>query len=526
MDTSNDLQALASDLEKALTGLIKLIKALSFYPADHPSLEAAAQEANNDFAPLLKHHHTRPYHVTKAGFNVDGTPLAPTNKNLEKLAQKLVERRVRHLLLLPNLSNFELLVFAEEIAKPAEELLSAGGIEKRLQERRIKAIWVNETDLETVQRETNIDLKQAVEHLAKPPLTDESPEPPPPEQADRIAMMRDLLEQLKEPQDNQTYQEIISQVQSLAYAFFNATGISGLLAVFNLLESHRKDSTRDYAQRLAAETLTDYLLTEANCKTLVDGIGDKQLKASQHRALVRLTVSLGVKIAPQLLKRLYAERDAIIRRHYTEILAHMGEDIFDLLKVDLQNTTWHVVRNAVTVLGKTRLEAALPLLSKVIQHPEVRVRRAVIRALSAIGSGSCIPLLVRLTQDKNAELHQPAIMALGALKNPKAIPPLVSLLKRIDPLGKRTELKTEVIHALAATKSPKAIIPLLKQAKRLNPLQSKTIETLRAEAILAIGQVGNSQLIPVLERLPRQEKDPVSRALKHATSQLRKQHAG
>lgn len=531
MDFANDLHPLGNDLEKALTGLVKLIKALSFYPADHPSLAATAEEVCNDFQPLLKHHDPRPYHITKEGFKLDAEPLAPKNRNLAALALKLVERRVRHLLFLPELTNYELTIFAEELSKPAAQLLAEGGLEKRLADRQIQSIWINETNLEEILNKINPDTTPPSSAPAasfdqdqeQPASAEAIPLAPPVPQQNPNDQMRDLLEQLKNPQDDQTYQRLLHQVQQLAFRFFNETGIIGHLAVFSLLENHRKDSSRENSQQQAAEALIDQLLTEVTSKTLVDAVADQNLKASQHRALVRLMIGLGSKVSPQLLKRLYVERDAIIRRHYSDILAHMGDSTFELLKNDLQSETWHVVRNVVTILGKTRLEAAIPLLSQVIDHPEVRVRRTVIRALSAIGGTAVIPLLLRLTKDADEELHQPAIMTLGALKNPRAIPPLVELLKKHDLFGKQTKLKTAVIQALAATGSPQAIIPLLKQARRLNLLNRKGIETLRAEAILALGQLGNSQLVPVLEQLPRREKGPVSKALKQAKTQLRKQ---
>jgi HEAT repeat protein len=339
----------------------------------------------------------------------------------------------------------------------------------------------------------------------------------------KIEQMQELLEQLKEPLDNETYQLLLNRARQLAPGFFQTTGIVGQLTLLSLLDNQRKDRQRSEEQRQAANACTDALLTELTRRVLVDAVGEQSLKASQQRVLGKLMVSLGSKVAPQLLKRLYAERDAIIRRRYVEILARMGEPIFELLKKDLQTNTWHQARNVVTILGQSRLETALPLLTQVIDHPEVRVRRTVIRALGAIGGNQVIPLLVKLAHDPDEELHQPAIMALGGLKNPRAIPPLVSMLKRRDLLGKQTTLKTEVIQALATTDSPQAILPLLKLARKANLLNRKSIETLRAEAVLALGQLGNDQLISVLKQLPRRDKSPLSKAIKQATDQLRKQ---
>jgi len=529
MKAAKDLNALANDLEAALNGLVKLVKALSFYPSDHPSLATAVEDAGKDFQAYLQHQKPEPCHVSQEGFSLNNQPLAQSNENLTDLAVKLVERRVHQLLFLPQLENHELLMFAEEIASPAAGILNSGGLAKRLAARQINTIWINESNLQTIldklqgtQPQVAIDSSADQQQPLSEQLTSGF-EPPPQPQLSTTEQMRETLEQLKTPQPDQTYHFLLEKVRQLSAPFFSETGLPGLLAVFNLLENHRKDSNRPTEQKQAAAALGKQLLTEINSKRLIEAVGDLNLKASQRRLLTRLLVSLGSNVALQMLQRLYSERDAIVRRYYSSILAQMGENIFYLLRQDLHHATWHRVRNVVTILGETRLETALPLLSQVTDYPEVRVRRAVIRALVAIGGNSVIPLLLRFADDPDAELHHPAIMALGTLRNSQAIPPLVEILKKPDPRGKQTALKTEVIQALAATRSPRAIIPLLKMALRLNLLNRKNVETLRAEAILALGHLGNDKLIPVLKQLPKVKKEPASRALKQATTLLQKQ---
>lgn len=529
MEPSAEELALAFDLETALTGLIKLTKALTFYPADHPALTAAAEETCDAFRPLLERHDTRPYHVTQDGFNLDTVPLAPKNLSLKKLAVKLVERKVRHLLFLPELTNFELLIFAEQLSRPTEQLLKTGGLIKHLAEQKIKSIWINETDLEAVLK----NLYKMENGQPEILLTENEPSELPAQeqsfsaatnenQTSVIEQMRDLLEHLKEPQEDHVYAQLLDKIRPLADDFLRQTGLIGCLALIGLLETQRKDKNRNHAQQQGATDLTDRLLDDAIKTLLVNAVAEYGLKPSQRRALGKLLVGLELKIVPELIQRLNAERDAILRRYYTAILAKMGEATFARFEDILRSDIWYRVRNAVTVLGETRLETALPLLERTIDYPEVRVRRAVIRALGAIGSNAVIPLLLQLAHDENTELHQPAIMALGTLGNPQAIPPLVEILKKRDIFGKKTGLKIEVIQALVATKSPQAIIPLLKLARRANMLNSAKLETLRAEAIIALGQLGNSHLIPVLDQLPKSDKGPVSRALKQATAQLKK----
>ena len=516
MDNSATENNLAIDLETALGGLAKLTKVLKFYPPGHPALMTAAKETCDAFKPLFGRYDTRPYHVTKDGFSLDAMPLAPGNNSLKDLARQLVERQVRHLRFLPELDDHELLIFAEEISKPAEQLFKQGGLPERLSSKQIRSISINETDPEKIH--DNLHQLEA----GPEPLPEEKPEPLSEQPISDIERMRDLLERLKESLDDQQYQQTLNQAAQLAPLFFSKTGIAGQMALFNLLESQRQDPNRSTVQNDAATATTDQLLNDEIIQRLVNAVADQSLKTSQQRALARLLVGLEMKVAPALLQRLYAERDALIRRHYSSILAQMGECLFGLLEKSLYDPQWFVVRNAVIVLGGTRLESALPLLGKALDHPEVRVRRSIIRALSAIGGSQVIPLLVRLSRDANQDLHQPAIMALGALGNPESIPPLNTFLKKFDPLGKQTKLKLEVIKAMSATKSPHAVIPLLKLARRHNLLQRNNLEQLRAEAILALGQLGNKHLLPALDQLPKSNKGPVNRALKQAKAQLAK----
>ncbi len=527
METANDQQRLARNLETALIALTRLVNAVGFYPSDHPALTETLKATQRDFVPLLQLK-SEPFQVGKTGFRLNNQQLAPNNRSLSNLALKLVERRVHQLFFLPHLSHQELLILAQQISSPATEVLNDGGLAKRLAAKKISAIGINETNLQAIfdmspgQEATPTD---DLNHNLRQQTKTDSFETPQPENSATAEgdLMLDTLEQLKVPQPDQAYNHLLRQLELLTQTFFNETGIPGYLAVLTLLDNHQHDRSRPELQRHAAKALSDRLLTPANRSQLVDAVGEEKLKASQRRLITRLLINIGSDIAPDLLQRLYAERDTAVRRHYSAILAQQGEPIFPLLRQDLTHKTWHRVRNVVTILGETRLESALPLLAQTLDYPDARVRRAVISALAAIGGTMVIPYLLRFTEDIESELHQPAIMALGGLRNSQAIPPLVTILRQHDPWGKKFSLKTEVIHALAATRSPKAIIPLLKFARRRNLLNRKHLEQLRAEAIIALGQLGNNKLIPILNRLPKVEREPSCRALKQATSLLQKQ---
>ena len=514
------------DLETALAALFKLVKALKFYPKDHPTLASTAEKTCSDFQPLLTTHEPHLCHITREGFRLEKILIAPKNKQLKDFALLLLERRVRHLLFLPELAYSELIFFAEEMARTADDLLLAGGLAKQLIEQGIQTIWINENNLDRVYHYL-LSNPVVIGHddiSTAEPETDQNETPTKPAEDDLVARIREILVLLKKPLEDDEYCQLLKELQQKAADFLKPTGLPGCLFLISRLQSQLRDSTRNVFQRQAVEDTIDQLLQPEIRRMLIDAVADSHVNASQQRALGRLLIGLKMKIAPQMLQRLYAEPDAIIRRKFLNILPHMGAILFPLLEQSLQDPQWYVVRNAVHLLGEIHREEALPFLNQAIKHPEIRVRRALIRALSSIGTAKVITLLIQLSHDSSEELRRPAVMALGRLGDSLAVTPLVKLLQQLDLPGQKTDLKVEIIHALIAIKSPQAVQPLLKLAKRFNFLHRKHIEILRAEAITALGQLGNSQLIPILDRLPRKNKSPVNRALKQALAQLRKQH--
>ncbi|NOY12523.1 MAG: hypothetical protein GXP51_02190, partial [Deltaproteobacteria bacterium] len=102
--------------------------------------------------------------------------------------------------------------------------------------------------------------------------------------------MRDLLEQLKEPLEDQEHARLLEQVKQLSANFLQQTGLNGSLALFGLLENHRNDRNRSRIQRQGAAMLSDTLLTDEIKNQLADAVADQSLKISQRRALAGLLV--------------------------------------------------------------------------------------------------------------------------------------------------------------------------------------------------------------------------------------------
>ncbi len=121
MSSSGGKDAGARDLEEALKALVKLMKAIRYYPPGHPSLKNAAAQTLGAFSPLLSRQEKLLLDVRKQGFFFAETPVAPDNSLLQKLALFLFIRRIHRILVLPDLSPHDLRAFVRCLALAPEE---------------------------------------------------------------------------------------------------------------------------------------------------------------------------------------------------------------------------------------------------------------------------------------------------------------------------------------------------------------------------------------------------------------------
>ena len=144
----------ASDLNNmiatALTGVIKQIKAIRYYPAKHPALQAAAMECLRGFQPILAGGSPLSLTVRKEGFLFDNCPVAKNNQILMQLANFCFARRIQYLTFLADLSSNDLHHFIRFLLLDPQKIQRQGGFQVILEKARLTTIWANIHDLEEI----------------------------------------------------------------------------------------------------------------------------------------------------------------------------------------------------------------------------------------------------------------------------------------------------------------------------------------------------------------------------------------
>ena len=151
----------------------------------------------------------------------------------------------------------------------------------------------------------------------------------------------------------------------------------------------------------------------------------------------------------------------------------------------------------VQTLVKMGQPAVEPLITA-LHDPRPLVRMNAAEALGQIKDARAVEPLIAVLSDSQASLRKFAARALGQLGDARAVEPLLAALR--DP---EWNMRTEVIEALGRLGDVRAVEPLMHLAwdGYDETGQANVIDT---KAILALGKIGNEQMLPKLERVQQE----------------------
>lgn len=518
------------NLEGALKGLVKLIKAVGFYPPAHPVLIAAADEAHAGFSPLLQNALPLAILVRREGFFLDEAPVGPGNPLLKKLSSFLFSRRIQRLTILPDLSSRDLKTFAGCLALEPARVLKMGGIQEVLQKTLISTLWVNEIDLAKIQARKDVLeaekirlISQGLDDNTEDLFADRPEEGQKGEsESTKERDLKKVTSELQLERSDQRYQQLLQEFVPLLPP--NLTESSRLLVLQGLTllcrnaslqqkSEVRREQSRHALKQIQTDELLNFMLTFLCARDLT-----KETREQVSRVLA----FLGGNVARRLMERLAEESDAQARKFLADALIQQGPAAIPVLIEYLGDERWYVVRNAVAILGELRAQTAIAHFHPLLRHLDVRVRREAIRALTRIGGNDAVEILLQIVQKGDPDLRPHALLSLGAMKNRAAVPTLLRIVGQSDPWVKMSDVKKEAIRALGEIGSAEALPTLLAVLKRRKFWRRTLFNELRAAAAISLGDIGHVSAAEALKTATEDRSPTVARAALQALKQLRK----
>jgi hypothetical protein len=516
-------------LESALRALDILLKATRFYPAGHPALKTAVEQALLRFAPLLMGRESILFSVHKEGFRVDDTPVSSDRLVLKSFAVLLFARHVRSLMILADLSARDLHAFARTLAKEPVEIQEAGGAQALLQAAGVSTIWINEIDLSAIlSRKEEIESHRPEETIGGGDETSPAegkPEGAPVAAAPAQAETRDLeelLRDLERTESDRHFAVLAQELQPALLAHLHDEDAPLVIRALQLLRRYREDPKLSPSRRRTAEETLDALGREDVFDFLIHCLcHNPEVRESRER-LLSLIAAFPGRIEEPLMRHLAGEGDAQARKVLGTALIRLGATAAPVLTGYLSDSRWFVVRNVMVILGEIRDQKTTAQIVPLLNHEDIRVRRETLRALTKIGGRGAENNLIRILESGDGEMRRQAILSLGALKSALALPALTELASRKDNKGVSQKERKEAVVALGQIGSGEALPCLGGILKRRRFWFGGNDEELREAAAAALGKICDGHALTLLRDAVNDRSPAVARAARLALNRLEK----
>ncbi len=223
----------------------------------------------------------------------------------------------------------------------------------------------------------------------------------------------------------------------------------------------------------------------------------------RNMAVVTRADDLGVEA---LVDALSAAESMTDRRVYYDALLRMNSGVRTLIFM-LTDERWFVVRNVADLLGEMRVTDADAALTRLLDHPDDRVRTAAANALAKLGTASAVKALRVALRDASAEVRERAAEALGTAKKQRS----ASLL--IKALGSETNSRVQIamITALGQLRTSDAVQKLVEIANMdaRGMSSRKAVLPMRVAAVHALGQASTPAARAAVKALLRDKTKDV-----------------
>lgn len=536
--------------ETALNALAKALKAMNFYPPEHPLRNESISSAFSQITALFSGKELV-FIWSKDACTLEGRPPVRNNSaTARSLAREMLTRKLQRLIILPGLTSDDLKVFLAILTTEADHINSKGGIEAYMISSGIKTICANEVNLLPLAAGSGDT--SGTESGATPSLQGDEgdggiggenteptsgsggsqqsndKQPPPEESAPEEAEapldlqfsklgMDILLGMLKAENRESQFLQLAREVVDSAEDFKRTEAFDALLPVIEALIDIYTTSVRPPAQKEFIKYALEQIASGGMTVHLLDRI---EVHIEDNDPLLNSICSvIGQSLAYPLIQRLCVAESLHARKAIAIALTRSGEAAISALIAMLKDERWYVVRNMVTILGEIVSPESVKALKMVSQHPEPKVRKEVVKALIKINpQASEAPLIAMLAESDRDVLRQ-VIFSLGAIRSKAALRPLLEIVSASDTFLKELELKKMAVSALGRIGDRQATEPLLDLLSVKGWLAPRRWLELKIAAANALGQLGDESALPRLKKLSASGSD-LGKACSEATDNI------
>jgi HEAT repeat protein len=263
----------------------------------------------------------------------------------------------------------------------------------------------------------------------------------------------------------------------------------------------------------SVETFTQELLQPISISTTVEHL-DRQ-EPAQIAEFVALAEILGEQAIEMLNLVLAESQQRRTRRLVAEAIAALTREHPERIAPWLSDSRWHVVRNAVHILGWIGGDEVVPLLRPVVRHPDLRVRYEVAAALGQVSPRSARPLLIRLLDGADTRLFCTVLQQLG-FEQDKGVARMLLGFMQDASFETRPDAERRAIYTTFSAIADDDVLPELEAELVKAAWLSRTQELHRQAIGRIIARIGTPLARNLLERGQLSKRAAVRKACEDA----------
>ncbi|MEE9543027.1 MAG: HEAT repeat domain-containing protein [Thermodesulfobacteriota bacterium] len=513
-----------------LKELVRAVKTLQLYPSGHPNLDVIMGKCFTGLHALVAEFGDTKWLIEADGFYYSNEKLMPNNPSLTDIAQQYFLRKVKEVTFRPELTVDELKHFISILSVGPVALHSKGGGEAYLARLGVLGVLLNDMSyanlLKLIEEEQGREEdEEEIEEIEE--IEEETPEEMSEEEmakereAEELKEFERLLNQLKTEKDPLNYNDTAVRVIEKAAVYRSRENFSPIIRVLNVFTSTLDETTDtpDNISRIAEKRLQE-MLTDDLIVHLIEALDtdDEEEKA----VIEKILKYSGEKSHGLILDILIKTTETRLRRNIFNIVVNIGEPIRPEIISRLDDSRWFAVRQMVSLLGELGGEDSLTTLESMFEHPDVRVKKEVMKSLARIPSEKSLTLLLEGLKNKDRSIQAHSVMSLSILKNPEAVKPLGEIVARRDLLHENEELRKEAVKALGGLGDEAGVQYLKKVLLSKSWLASGVSENIKTLAATALGKIGGDEACEVLQKASKQHKGNIFNACKMALEGIKK----
>jgi HEAT repeat protein len=498
MEKSQQTIPFQKETEEVLIEFNKALRAINFYPPGHSALKPVLKRAYETLIKYLYSQSILPLTIKREGFFFREAPIGRVPALLG-LANEFFLRRVRSVQFLRTLEPKEFTTILKMLTEKPEQLIANGGSERYVFSRGVKNIILNEIRYEDFRLEEDKHLEEG--ELAEIGEEEEqegenilSLDFALTEEEEEVLKLLNQIETLYEPN---AYIQVLKLLVGKTKLLLVQNKLEVAFRVLTALARHFIEPKRP---REVKPYISEGLKTIADERTIpiiVNRLCSPDIKDPSD--LINLLIIIGESVLTTLIVRLSTEKDLRSRKRLMLAIIRFKDKALPRLLPFLDDNRWYVVRNVVSILGEMQLPESVPHLGKILDYPDVRVQKEIIKTLSKIKTKESVEILLMLLFKKSSpEIRSYAAYALGVVRETFAIPYFIKILKGKNLYFEDLNFLKEVILALGRIGSYECFTPLVKLFKKRSLFFSKRFRFLKGVISQALGELGGEDAIQLL----------------------------